>query len=267
MRISVIGAGNLGSHMARALANAGETIVQVFSRDITKATTVASGLNAHSINSIDQVDRSADMVLISVSDHALPEVAHALQGQVGRTTIVAHTTGSIGASVLEGFPRYGVFYPLQTFSIDRQVNWQRTPLLITAGDERTGELLLNLAKKISDITRTVTDHERLVLHLCATFANNFGNHMFALAESVAASHNLDFGLLKPIIMETAQKVQELSPDDAQTGAAIRHDNETMQRHIELLTTQPSLAELYRMISASIQELHKRQDGSDDVRDE
>lgn len=257
MNVTIIGAGNVGTHLAIGLSHSGVRIHQVFSRSEARAKTLASAVGSGAIASLNDIDSSADVVLIAVKDGAIGDVGQSLRAVISNETIVAHTAGSIASDVLSDLERFGVFYPLQTFTVGRTVEWRKVPILVTATEERTVAELVKLARLLSGNVMEITDRQRLVLHLCATMANNFSNQMFALAERIASDHELDFDLLKPLIEETASKVQTLSPFHAQTGAAVRGDEVTMRKHLALLENNPEIAKIYSEISASIHDLHSK----------
>lgn len=250
MKIVIVGAGNLGTHLALALKVRGNDIVQVFSRNATKAKDLAEQVSCTAITELHAVDTKADVVLIAVSDSAIEFVSNDLPA-LNKRTVVAHTAGSIPMSALTKHDNRGVFYPLQTFSADSDVAWDVIPLLLTASNSHSKRILTSLAASINENAKVITDAERLHLHLCATIANNFSNHMFAIAKRIADGANLDFDLIKPLIRETTDKIMQMSPKDAQTGPAIRGDELTMAKHLDLLNGNPELQDLYRMISKSI----------------
>ncbi len=199
---------------------------------------------------LSKITREADVVIIAVRDSVIADVSEALP-VFDEKTVVAHTAGSIPSEVLSRHTNHGVFYPLQTFSTDGEVAWDVIPLLLTANNKHAHRILESLADSVNDNGQFITDNERLHLHLCATIANNFANHMFALAKQIADKAHLDFDLLKPLIRETADKVTYMDPEHAQTGPALRGDQVTMDKHLALLGHDPQLRQLYRMISESI----------------
>ena len=255
MKISIIGAGNLGSHLVTGFLASGADIVQVFSRDIEKAADLARKANAEAINTISHLNTHVDLVIIAVHDDVIPAVATQIR-KVLKNQLIAHTAGSVTSLILHHEGNYGVFWPLQSFSKGRAVEWLSIPILLTGNSPEALHTLTKAAKLLSNKVEVINDQERMALHLSATIANNFSNHMFALAEKIIGEHGLDFELLKPLIMETAAKVGSLTPEAAQTGPAIRQDEDTMAKHRQLLLKNPEIMRLYNTISESINRLNQ-----------
>ncbi|MHB1177761.1 MAG: Rossmann-like and DUF2520 domain-containing protein [Daejeonella sp.] len=255
MNIVLLGSGNVATHLGRAFKMAGQTIVQVWSRDIDHARELADTLASEAISEMDDVDRSADLYIISVKDEAIPSVAAELK--VGDKLIV-HTSGSTGLEVLAGVSsRVGVFYPLQTFSKSKAVDFRRIPIAIEANTPEDSAVIRAIADRLSEKVLHLNSEKRKTLHVAAVFACNFTNHLFAISQELLKAENLDFDLLRPLIAETAQKIQLNDPEEVQTGPAVREDNETINSHIEMLRENPELMELYKQLSQSIVNLHKR----------
>ncbi|RYY87301.1 MAG: DUF2520 domain-containing protein [Chitinophagaceae bacterium] len=249
MRIVIIGTGNTATILGRKLKGAGHTIVQVFGRDAAAASALAYELDAVSANHWTIVDRTADLYLLAISDLAIEEVRRELDLPEG--TIV-HTAASVPLDTLRGAaPHWGVFYPLQSLRKNSE-RLPDIPLVIDAGDALTLQQLETLAQSISSQVATADDGARLRLHLAAVFCNNFVNHIYTLMETWCRQHNLDFRLLLPLIRETAERVQELPPQESQTGPALRRDEPTLERHRRLLAGEPGLLALYDQFTESIQ---------------
>ena len=255
MKISIIGTGNLGSHLVAGFRSSGADIVQVFSRDIKKAAGLAQEAEAEAIDTFSKLNTNVDLVIIAVHDDVIPSVATDIRRYLKHQMIV-HTAGSVTSLVLHHEGNYGVFWPLQSFSKGCAVTWGDIPILITGNNSDALDTLTATANLLTKRVEIITDHERMALHLSATIANNFSNHMFALAEKITAEHRLDFDLLKPLILETAKKVMALPPAAAQTGPAIRQDEDTMAKHRQLLLDSPEIMSLYNAISDSINRLNQ-----------
>ena len=245
----------MATHMAVALHRAGNTILEIYSRSLTNALTLASLVDAKATDNIDHIDSTADLYLFSLKDDILPELVGRMPPTDG---IWAHTAGSIPIELFSQFRSrgYGVIYPLQTFSKSRELIFSEIPLLVEGDSEETDKILKKVAETISADVRFLAGDKRLYLHLAAVFANNFSNHMFALASEIVGSRQIPFDLLKPLIAETAAKVMELDPCDAQTGPALRYDEMVIQKHINLLD-DPLLKEIYSILSSSINRLSKQ----------
>ncbi len=249
MKIVIIGAGNVASHLAKALYTAQLQIVQVWSFHHENAVDLAHQIDAKAITNLTELDLQADVCLIAVKDDAISEIATELVGFKG---LIAHTSGAVNLNVFAaGFENYGVFYPLQTFSKLKKVNFSNIPICLEANSDVALQLLKNLGHKLSNTVTEVDSEKRKVLHLAAVFACNFTNHLYALAEEILEANAIDFDMIRPLISETASKVQEALPLEVQTGPAIRNDEVTLSKHIELLQKQPQLLEIYKTLSESI----------------
>ncbi len=248
MRIVFIGSGNVATHLAVALKASGNEIIQVYSRTFENAKILAVKTGAVPVNDIGSIFCDADLYIFSVKDDALPIVI----SQMPRTNgIWAHTAGSVPLNVFSLFKeKYGVIYPLQTFSKDRGLNFSEIPLFIEGDCDDTTRTLLALAKTISSNVQYLPGYKRLYLHLAAVFACNFANHMYALASDIVSNEDIQFDILKPLIAETAAKVMEMQPVAAQTGPAVRFDEKVMKKHLELIP-DPMIREIYSLLSKSI----------------
>ena len=248
MDIVMIGTGNTATVLGRKLKEAGHHIVQVFGRDSKAASDLAYTLDTESANYWNIVNRNADIYILAVSDIAIQDVLHELR--LPEKTIV-HTAASVSKNILEGSAgHYGVFYPLQ--SLKKEVTeLPDMPIIIDASDPATMQELEGLAQSISTQVVEAGDEQRLKLHLAAVFCNNFTNHLYALAASYCRKEGIDFSLLRPLILETATRVEDHSPEELQTGPAIRNDRETMRKHLELLEQHPRLKKIYEVLSESI----------------
>ena len=248
--IVLIGAGNVATHLGTALQRAGFEIRSVFSRTSSSAQKLAQQLGTSHTTSLNDLP-SADIYLIAVKDDALPEVAKELKVANG---IVAHTCGSVDMSVLkDSAASYGVLYPLQTFSRNRAIDVSQVPFCIEGNDAAAASQLESLARALSSNVHFADSEQRRVLHLAAVFACNFVNHMYAIAGDVLEKKNIPFDVLLPLIRETAAKVKDHSPREAQTGPAVRGDGTIMQKHIDLLADDETAQAIYKLISYSIGE--------------
>lgn len=249
MKIVIIGSGNVATHLAIALKEAGLHVAQVWSYHYTNAVQLAHLVNAQPIAKLDEVDPQAALCLIAVKDDAVAGIAEQLAGFKG---LVAHTCGAVPMEVFAGkFSSYGVFYPLQTFSKSKTLNFAAIPLCLEANSEASMQLLKQVAVKLSKRVLEVGSDKRKILHLAAVFACNFTNHLYALGEQLLEANGLEFDILRPLINETAAKVQHASPLAVQTGPAIRNDEQTLKAHQELLVQHPHLLAIYRTLSESI----------------
>jgi predicted short-subunit dehydrogenase-like oxidoreductase (DUF2520 family) len=249
MRITIIGSGNVGTHLAAAFKNAGHTIVQIYSRDLQNASLLAYHVRAEAIVNLDHINPETDLFVIAVKDDAIETVASTL---AKHQKLMVHTSGATDLqALLNHTANAGVFYPLQTFSKTKEVDFNTVPLCIEGADEHIALQLEQLAKTITQNVYRIGSAQRKTLHLAAVFANNFSNYLYYLAQQLLAGQQLPFDLLRPLILETAQKVQEYLPVGVQTGPAIRNDKKTMAAHLKQLSEKPKLQALYGLLSQGI----------------
>lgn len=255
MKIVLIGAGNVAWHLAQQLVRVGHEVVQVYSRTETSARTLAECVGAEGITDLQKVTNEADGYVFSVKDEVLPELIRELS--VGRREkLMIHTAGSVSMEVFEAYgSRYGVIYPMQTFSKKRMVDFSHIPLFVEGCNDATENVLLSLAHDLSNSVRVLSSAERKKLHLAAVFACNFTNHCYALAAEILKDTGIAFDSLLPLIDETARKVHELNPCEAQTGPAVRQDTTVMGQQ-EALLNDEGVKRLYRVMSADIYRMTK-----------
>ena len=256
MRITIIGSGNVATHLAAAFKNAGHSIVQVYSRDLQNASLLAYNVRAEATDSLAQIDPETDLFVIAVKDDAIETIATELAKY---DKLIVHTSGATDLQVLLNHTKNaGVFYPLQTFSKTKEVNFNTVPLCIEGADEKITSKLNELAYTITQNVYRINSAERKTLHLAAVFACNFPNYLYYLSQQLLAEKQLPFGLLRPLILETAEKVQEQLPAGVQTGPAIRNDEKTMAAHLQQLHGKPELQELYKLLSQGIIKMDNRE---------
>ena len=252
-KISVvfIGSGNLATHLAKAMYTTGYSIEQIYSRTIDSAKVLAEAVDAKYTNQIDSISKSATIYITALTDEALVDLVSELTE--GREQgLWVHTAGSVPISLWkEHCSHYGVLYPMQTFSKKKEVVFKEIPVFIEASTPSDLELLNGIAKTLTEKVYEASSEQRKSLHLAAVFACNFTNHMYALASDLLKDNDLPFEVLLPLIDETAQKVHQLKPNEAQTGPAIRNDKEVMDDHLDLLYKYPNLKHIYKEISKSI----------------
>jgi len=255
MRITIIGSGNVATHLAAAFKNAGHSIVQVYSRDMQNASLLAYHVRAEATDSLDNIDPETDLFVIAVKDDTIEPIASEL-AKYGK--LIVHTSGATDLQVLLNHTKNaGVFYPLQTFSKTKEVNFNTVPLCIEGGDELIISKLNELAYTITQNVYRINSAERRTLHLAAVFACNFPNYLYYLSQQLLAEKQLPFDLLRPLILETAEKVHEQMPAAVQTGPAIRNDEKTMDTHLQQLSEKPELQELYKLLSQGIIKMDNR----------
>jgi len=248
MDVVCVGSGNVATHLAMALKAAGIRLIQVWSHTFANAVKLAADLEAEAIADISEITVDADFYIISVKDDAIAAVCEAMPAVKG---IVVHTSGITPAEALSRFINHGVFYPLQTFSKRRTLDFKHVPLCLEAGNTVIMDTLKAVALKLGSPAYEIDGGQRRILHLSAAFACNFVNHLYALGDLILGENGLDFDLIRPLIMETADKVSAYRPLEAQTGPAVRGDEKTMAAHLEMLKDRPELAQIYQMLSNSI----------------
>lgn len=254
MEIVLLGSGNVATHLAKALKAKGENVVQVYSPNLVNAKLLADSIAAEAVNDLNAVKTDAGLYIISVKDDAIESIAEGLKAVSG---LVVHTSGTTDIKVLSAYVKQaGVFYPLQTFSKTKEVDFDRIPLCIEATDADQLEVLHKLAAKLSQQVYELDGEKRKVLHLAAVFACNFPNHLYALANQVLQQNGLDFEIIRPLIAETADKVMTNLPENVQTGPAVRADESTMNKHLSMLKDMPELHEIYQTLSNSIKLMRK-----------
>lgn len=254
MKISLIGSGNVATHLAQAL-NQHFAIVQIFSQNLVHAEQLAGLVGAHAINDVSQLE-AVDVYIVAVSDRAIESMADQLAPYV-QHALVLHTSGSVDIDVLKNASTHtGVLYPLQTFSKAKQVDFAQVPLLLEVAIESDREKLQHIASTLSTRIYHYSSAQRRSLHLAAVIACNFSNYLYTLANDYLDEQQVDFDLLKPLIVETAAKISHHAPHSVQTGPAVRGDLAVLDKHFDMLTDKAELQQLYELMSQGIINRHK-----------
>lgn len=248
IKVVILGAGNVAFHLFRAFSEAEKTkVIQVYNhqkeslkhfKNFTDTTT--------NINNL----KSADFYILALKDDVIPENAKTFKSIKG---IVLHTSGAVGLTALHNLTDYGVFYPLQTFSKNKRVDFSEIPVCIEANSPENLEKIKNLGLNITTDVREINSEQRKALHLAAVFVNNFSNHLYTIGAEICENHQVDFSILKPLIKETASKIESLQPKEAQTGPALRNDQKTIEVHLALLSKKHK--DIYSLLTQSIQDFH------------
>jgi len=252
MEVSFIGSGNLAWHLAAALDNTDFAVREVYSLHPENARALVERLYEAKVNtSLDFSESRSRIFVVAVADDVIPDIVEEIVLPPG--AILIHTSGSRPLEVLteSSAANSGVFYPLQTFSKNKKVDFTEIPIFVESDDKDTEKILLTMAKAISRKVFRISSDQRKRLHLSAVFASNFTNHMLTIARDIMSARGLDYELLKPLIAETINKSLTIGPEGAQTGPARRGDLEILDAHMELLQDDESLAEIYRVISQHI----------------
>ena len=254
MRISLIGAGNLATRLGIALEKAGHEFVQVYSRTEASAQILADLLGAEAVERPESLLSDASLYICALKDDALPEILKKVEVGDG---ILVHTAGSLSLNVLKPFTaKTGVFYPLQTFSKEREVDFSTIPVFVESSDKVVLYILRQLAADLGSEVYEINSEQRLKLHLSAVFACNFTNYLYTVSSDLLAEQNIPFEVLKPLILETAAKVQSNAPANVQTGPAVRFDKAVMDKHLALLEKYPAWKALYKELSLGIHQRTK-----------
>ncbi|NMH86168.1 Rossmann-like and DUF2520 domain-containing protein [Flavivirga algicola] len=247
----ILGSGNVATHLFKAFNKAENVkINQWYSRRIDAISSYKNDIEI--IDDLAKI-KDADAYILAVSDDAISELSSQLPFE---NKLVLHTSGSVNVYDIDKKHKRGVFYPLQTFSKDTEIDFKHVPICIETIDKKSYPIIKNLAIALGAPTKRVNSDQRKVLHLAAVFVNNFTNQLYRIGHEITESQGAEFDLLKPLILETAKKVQNLSPFKAQTGPAKRDDKKTMLKHLKLLENQHH-KDIYQLITNSIQHTHGR----------
>lgn len=251
IKIVIVGSGRIAWHLGKRLKAKGLPVAQVVSRTAEHAQSLAETLGVRWTDDWAEILPDADWLLIAVRDDAIAEVGRAL-APYAPSALATHTSGATSGAVLKPyFRRFGVFYPLQSFSFERTPAWSKIPFCVDAQSDEDVLFLKKIAKTIGNLVYQVNDEQRAALHVAAVFANNFANRCFAIAEKLLDEKDLPFEMLHPLMEETLAKALHDSPERMQTGPAARGDADTIRRHLELLKNRPEWRELYEKLSVSI----------------
>ena len=249
IKVTVIGSGNVAQHLIQAFQKSDAVdLLQVFSRQKNSVTHLVE--DSKIIDNWNKITE-ADVYIIAVSDSAIAEVSSNLPF---KNQLVVHTSGSLPMKELNSHNRRGVFYPLQTFTKGKVVDFKEIPICLESEFDDDYTILEDLAEAINSKHYLISSEQRKSLHVAAVFVNNFTNHLYQIGKDICQEHLLPFEILKPLIAETAQKVQSLSPLDAQTGPAKRHDQNTIDAHLKLIS-DANQKEIYKILTQSIQNSH------------
>lgn len=246
IKVVIIGSGNVAQHLIKAFAKTKKiNIVQVFSRQKENVTHL---LDSSKITNDFNTLVEADLYIIAVSDDAIAKVSSQLPFE---NRLVVHTSGSVPLDSLDKKNRKGVFYPLQTFSKNAKIDFSQIPICLESENESDFNLLEKVAQSISNNAFKSNEKQRKALHISAVFVNNFVNYMYQIGNEICLENNVPFEILKPLILETVNKVMTLSPKEAQTGPAKRKDKKTIESHLDFLSNENHAA-IYKILTQSIQ---------------
>ena len=243
IKVVLLGSGNVANHLLHAFTKAEAVdLVQVYARDIHK---IEAFQHETSITDSVALLKKADVYVLAVSDDAIQEVSATLS----TSALVVHTSGTVPLEKLQNQGKRGVFYPLQSFTKNKPVNFKDIPFCLETEDPADMHLLEKLALAIGEKVYYINSEQRKYLHVAAVFVNNFTNHMYRIGYDLCAQYNVPFAVLLPLIKETADKVQDLTPKQAQTGPAKRQDKKTIANHLALLNTEQQ--NIYNLLTEAI----------------
>jgi predicted short-subunit dehydrogenase-like oxidoreductase (DUF2520 family) len=256
LKIVLIGAGNLATHLAKQLLLSVNHITQIYSRTEVSAQILAHKVEAPYVTEFSKIINDADFYFVCLKDSALTEHIAEITAGKGNAMIV-HTAGSIPMDIFKNYAtHYGVLYPMQTFSKNKEVDFHKIPCFIEASSTQDLKKLHTLASSLSDNVRVCSSEQRKYLHLAAVFTCNFTNHLYDIAYRFMQQHKLPFESLLPLIDETTAKIHTMEPSKAQTGPAIRYDKNVIDRQAKLLENDPDIQHIYQILSNNIHKFSK-----------
>lgn len=251
--IVILGAGNVAFHLTRALIENTCNVQQIFNRTLEHAREIGEANRISYTDKISEIEK-ADIYIIASADSGIEEFSHYIPYD---DVLVVHTSGSSPMSVLKGDYRKGVFYPLQTFSKERTMRYDNIPFFIEAENSEDLKKLNELGNRISNEVHELNFASRMQVHMTGVWANNFVNHLYYIAGNICEQNNVPFDVLLPLIQETANKVIEMNPKDAQTGPAKRGDQVIIDRHLEALQDDSRLLQIYQILTDSIKRVYEK----------
>lgn len=256
--ITILGAGNVATHLGKALDAAGYKINQIYSRTEESALKLAKLVDAKPIYAINQLNTTSDLYIIALTDQALVELAESILSKVS-DKIVVHTSGSTSLDILNlnKEQKCGVLYPMQTFSKEKDIDFNNVHFFIEANDLETLSTLRQFLKPLTLHIHEADSQQRRILHLSAVFVCNFTNHMYTIADDLLTRNNLPFDAIFSLIKETTEKVLVMQPQKAQTGPAVRGDIDVINRHLAMLSANSDVQEIYRKISNNIKKYNSK----------
>lgn len=253
MKVVMIGTGNVATVLSKLLVSRGHQLVQVYGRNAEHAAKLASDLNTFYSSDPVAIDMSADLYMVALSDTALYSISSWFKPG---NKLVVHTAGSVSMDVLSACStNFGVLYPLQSLRKEMET-YPVIPLLIEGNTPGNSGLIKEFAKGLSDTVVEMNSEDRMRLHIGAVMVSNFTNYLYARTDEYYKEQHLDFKLLLPLMRESVNRLEQFYPSQLQTGPAVRNDQTTIQKHLQLLADRPDLAELYKRFSEEIREYFK-----------
>ncbi len=259
MNIGLIGSGNVAFHFAKALSKIDAIKLQIWGRNKLSLSELAYTIKLHPVDRFEDLLSNQDIIIIALKDDAIAEIAQSLQQHrdlLSPDCIVVHTSGAISMDVFKDkLNSYGVLYPLQTFSKEKELNFKAVPLFLEANSVDVLTRIEQLCKLLVEKYWVLDSQKRKVLHVAAVFACNFPNHLYSLAQDLLEESGMSFEMLKPLILETADKIRWNDPAQVQTGPAVRNDEQTLKNHEDMLVGHGDMLKIYQILSSSIKKKH------------
>ncbi len=258
-KISIVGAGNVGHNFGKGFKQAGYLINEIYSRTQKSALLLSQTLSCDYTTDLSLLKADTDLIILAVNDDALHEVISKIKI---KDKLIVHTSGSTPISVFEnhGFSKYGIFYPVQSFSKNETESLAPIPICVEGNSPQTEDLLYSLASSVSAKVYAMDSDKRKSLHVAAVFANNFTNHMFHIADDLLRQNKISFEVIRPLLEKTALKIKSERPVDVQTGPAVRNDKKVIENHMKYLKDQPDYQELYEKITQNIYRKQQERNG-------
>lgn len=248
-KVAIIGGGNVAQHLIKQVTGAGHKLVQIYNRTLSSISQTDTGLEAEKTNNIHELTQDADIYIVCVKDYAIELVAKDIKL---KDKLIIHTSGATSMDKLKSCSsQYGIFYPLQSFSKNLHIDFKSIPIIIEANNAEGRSKLELFSKSISDHVVYLNESQRIPIHIGGVFVNNFVNKLFSLTDTYLSTQQLSFDLLKPLILQTIEKLNYGSPSEMQTGPAMRGDKETIQMHINKLENNKEMQEIYKIMTDSI----------------
>lgn len=254
--ITIIGAGNVGHNFGLAFRQAGYLIHEIFSRTQSSALLLSQTLNCNFTTKLKTLSPKADLYILAVNDDAIEDVIDQIEV---KDRPIIHTSGSTPIDIFKGkgFEKYGIFYPVQSFSKNETESLTPIPICVEGNDKKMEDLLISLASSVSGRVYSMDSEKRKALHVASVFANNFANQMFQIAHEILKEHQISFEIIRPLIAKTSSKIKNELPINTQTGPAMRKDEKLIKNHLTYLKQHPDYEELYHLVTKAIVKSHQK----------
>jgi predicted short-subunit dehydrogenase-like oxidoreductase (DUF2520 family) len=252
-KVVIIGAGNVAHHLVRSITSSGNKLIQIYNRTLSHISPTSTSTNV--TETINSISRDADIYIICVKDTAISEIANKLKLE---NKLVVHTSGNRSMHLLDNCStNIGVFYPIQSFTKNIPIQFRKIPIVIEANNDEAQGILVDFARSISEQVILMNEIDRQKLNIAGVFVNNFTNYIYSMAYDYLKKENIDFTILQPLIQNTVDKLELGIPKEMQTGPAVRGDKETIESHMNLLSTHPFLQKIYLDVSEGIVKYYQR----------